>query len=90
MLRDLLAKFSIGSIHSNPCAGVCTVKSDLCDPMDCGPPTPLFTESSRPEYWSGLPFPTPGNLPDPGIEQESPVSPALPVDSLPAEPSGKP
>ena len=39
---------------------------------------------SRQEYWSGLLCPPPGDLPDPGIE---PVSPALQVDSLPAEPS---
>ena len=42
---------------------------------------------SRQEYWSGLPFPSPGDLPDPGIE---PRSPALQKDSLPAEPQGKP
>ena len=41
----------------------------------------------RPEYWSGLLFPSPGDLPDPGIE---PGSPALQVDSLPFEPAGKP
>ena len=45
---------------------------------------------SRQEYWSELPFPTPGDLPDVGIELASPVSPALQVDSLPAEPLGKP
>ena len=39
------------------------------------------------KYWSWLPFPSPGDLPDPGIE---PGSPALQVDSLPAEPQGKP
>ena len=39
------------------------------------------------EYWSGLPFPSPGDLPDPGIE---PRSPALQADSLPAEPPGMP
>ena len=44
-------------------------------------------EFSRPEYWSGLPFPSPGDLPKPGIK---PRSPALQVDSLPAEPQGKP
>ena len=44
-------------------------------------------EFSRPEYWSGLPFPSPGDLPNPGIE---PRSPALQVDSLPAESPGKP
>ena len=45
---------------------------------------------SRQEYWSRLPFPPPGDLPDPGIKPASPVSPALQADSLPAEPSGKP
>ena len=39
------------------------------------------------EYWSGQPFPSPGDLPNPGIE---PRSPALQVDFLPAEPQGKP
>ena len=42
---------------------------------------------SRQEYWSGLPFPSPGDLPDPGIE---PMSPALQADALPSEPPGKP
>ena len=42
---------------------------------------------SRQEYCSGLPFPSPGDLPDPGIE---PGSPALQADSLPSEPPGKP
>ena len=41
---------------------------------------------SRQEYWSGLPFPSPGDLPDPGIE---PGSPALRADALPSEPPGK-
>ena len=44
-------------------------------------------EFSRPVYWSRQPFPSPGNLPNPGIE---PRSPALQMDSLPAEPQGKP
>ena len=42
---------------------------------------------SRQEYWSGLPFPSPGDLPNPGIK---PRSPALQADSLPSEPPGKP
>ena len=42
---------------------------------------------SRQEYWSGLPFPSPGELPDPGIE---PGSPALQADALLSEPQGKP
>ena len=44
---------------------------------------PLSTESSGQESWSGLPFPSPGDLPDPGIEPESPACPAFPEDSLP-------
>ena len=43
-------------------------------------------EFSRPEYWTGEPFPSPGDLAIPGIE---PASPALQADSLPAEPQGK-
>ena len=42
---------------------------------------------SRQECWSGLPFPSPGDFPDPGIE---PGSPALQADALPSEPPGKP
>jgi len=51
---------------------------------------PPCTGFSRQEYWSGLPYPFSGDLPDPGIELASPVSPALQVDSLPTEPLGKP
>ena len=51
---------------------------------------PLPIEFSRQEYWSGLPFPPPGDLPNPGIEPTSPASPALQVYSLPTEPPGKP
>ena len=51
---------------------------------------PLSMGFSRQEYWSGLPGPPPGDLPDPGIEPKSPTSPALQVDSLLAEPLGKP
>ena len=48
---------------------------------------PLSVGFSRQEYWSGLPFPSPGDLPNPGIE---PRSPALRADTLPSEPPGKP
>ena len=48
---------------------------------------PLSMGFSRQEYWSGLPFPSPGDLPNPGIE---PRSPTLQADSLPSEPPGKP
>ena len=48
---------------------------------------PLSTVFSRQEYWSGLPYPPPGDLTDLGIE---PVSPVLQADSLPTEPPSKP
>ena len=48
---------------------------------------PLAMGFSKQEYWSGLPFLSPGDLPDPGIE---PRSPMLQADSLPFEPPGKP
>ena len=51
---------------------------------------PLSMGFSRQEYWSGLPCPPPGDLPDPGIEPESPEAPALKADSFTAEPPGKP
>ena len=44
-------------------------------------------EFSRPEYWSGESFPSPGDLPNPGVK---PRSPSLQVDSLLSEPPGKP
>ena len=44
---------------------------------------PLSMGVSRQEYWSGLPYPLPKDLPDPGIKPASPLSPALQVDSLP-------
>ena len=46
----------------------------LCNPMDCSLPGSLSMEFSRQEYWSGLPFPSPEDLPDPEIK---PWSPAL-------------
>ena len=48
---------------------------------------PLFMGLPRQEYWSGVPFPSLGDLPDPGIE---PMSPELEADSLPSQPPGKP
>ena len=59
----------------------------LCDPMDCSPPGSPSMGFSRQEYWSGLPFPSPGDLPNPGIE---PRSPALWAEALTSEPPGKP
>ena len=48
---------------------------------------PQSMKFSRQEYWSGFPFSSPGDLPDPQIE---PGSPALQADTLPSEPPGKP
>jgi len=58
--------------------------------MDCSPPgSSVYGDSSGilQEYWSGLPSPSPEDLPNPGIE---PRSPAVQVDSLPSESPGKP
>ena len=59
----------------------------LCDPMGGDHQAPPSMEFSRQGYWSGLPFPSPGDLPDPGIE---PGSPAWRADALHSEPPGNP
>ena len=59
----------------------------LSEPTDCSPPGFSVHEFSRQEHWSGLPFPSPEELPDPGIE---PRSPALQADSLPLSHQGSP
>ena len=55
----------------------------LCRPVDWAHPALLCVGFPRQEYWNGLPFPSPGALPDPGIEPTSLVSPALQADYLP-------
>ena len=62
----------------------------LCDPMDIVCQAPLSMEFPRQEYWSGLPFSTPGDLRDPGIEPISLVSPALAGRFFTTLPPGKP
>ena len=61
---------------------VTQVYPTLCNPWTIACQAPLSMGLSRQEYWSGLPFPIPGDLPNPGIE---PRSPALQADSLPTE-----
>ena len=58
--------------------------------MDSSPQAPLSVEFSRQEYWSELPFSTPGDLPDPGIEPVSLLSTALEADSLSLSHLGSP
>ena len=55
----------------------------LCNLMDCSHQAPPSMGFSRQEYWGGLPFPSPGDLPDPGME---PRSPTLQADVLTSEP----
>ena len=58
----------------------------LAIPRTVAHQAPLSTEFSRQEYWSGMPFPSPGDLPDPGIK---PGSPAWQAVSLPSESPGR-
>ena len=58
----------------------------LCDPMDCSLSGSSVMGFSKQECWSGLPFPSPGDLPNPGIE---PGSPTLQADTLLSEPPGR-
>ena len=66
---------------------LCLVISTLCDPMDCSPPGSSVHGILQAKHWSGLPLPSPGDLPNPGIKLGSP---ALQADPLPAELPGKP
>ena len=72
------------------CCGLCLVAQScptLCDPMDCSlPGSSVHGEFSRQEYWSGLPHPPPGDLPNPGIE---PKYATMQRDSLSSELTGK-
>ena len=67
-----------------------SVVSDSAIPWTVAHQAPLCMECSRQEYWSGLPFPSPGDLPNPLIEPTSFMSPALAGESLPLVPPGKP
>ena len=58
----------------------------LVTPWTVAHQAPLSMGFSKQAYWSGLPFPSPGDLPNPGVK---PGSPALQADALPSEPPGK-
>ena len=51
----------------------------LCEPTDCSPPGPSVHGFPRQEYWRGWPFPSPGDLPDPGTEPSSPTLASRPL-----------
>ena len=78
--------YSGGDLVAKSCLTLASPWTAGCgEPMDCQ--APLLMGFSRQEYWSALPFPSQGDLPEPGIE---PRSPALQADSLQTEPLGKP
>ena len=72
------------------CAHACSVMSDSAAPWTGPHQTLLSMGFPRQEYWSGLPFPSPGKLLDPRIEPTSLVSPALAGGFFTTEPPGKP
>ena len=87
----LLHRVNLTFLHAF-CRKKVKVKSLSCvqlfaTPWNVAHQAPPSMGFSRQEYWSGLPFPSPGDLPDPGIE---PRSPALQADALTSEPTGKP
>ena len=72
---------------------VCSVAQSrltLCDPMNGSSPGSSVHGFSRQEYWSGLPFSPPGDLPDPGIKPASSAFPALTGGFFTTVPPGKP
>ena len=74
-------------MHMHVCTQSCPT---LCGLVDCSPPGSSVQGISRQEYWSGLPFPSPGDLPNPGIKPVSLVSPASADEFFTTEPLGKP
>ena len=80
--QDRMVLRSLPTLHFHSPKGIKEVLvaqlcPTLCNPMDWSPPGFSVHGFSRQEYWSGLPFPSPGDLPDPGIK---PRSPALQAD----------
>ena len=75
LIREILKSYTTGPVW---CAcSAAKSRLTLCDPKDCSRQAPLSMEFSRQEDWSGLPFPPPGDLPNPGIQPSSLVSPEL-------------
>ena len=72
-----------GGLVARPCPTVVTLWTVACQ-------APLSMGFPRQEYWSGLPFPSPGDLPNPEVKHASPTSPALQANSLPLRDWGSP
>ena len=69
---------------------MCVCDIPFVTPQTVAHQAPLSMGFSRQEYWSGLPFPSPGDLPDPGTKCTSPLFPTLAGGFLTTEPPGKP
>ena len=79
----LEGRYTCTSVTLLVCSSACSVISDSATPRTIAHQAPLSMGFFRQEYWSGLPYPPPGDLLNPGIESTSPVSPSLQGDSLP-------
>ena len=77
-----VGSFKFHSLHE--CKSLSRIQL-FVTPQTVAHQAPLSLGFSRKKYWSGLPFPSPGDLPNPGIESRSPT---LQADSLPSEPPG--
>ena len=87
VLRFLVCHGMIRSLRDLGFTRIMTQVKTIVTPWTVAHQAPLSMRFSRQGYWSGLPFPSPGDLPNPGIE---PRSPALQADSLLTELQGKP
>ena len=72
-----ITMYSVGLLLMHVCMRTKSYLTLLGPPQTVAHQAPLSTGFSRQEYWSGLPFPSPGDLPNPGIEPTSPLPPAL-------------
>ena len=89
----MLCWFLLHNSVSQLCLHVCSVAQScptFLDPMDCSHQAPLSMGFPGQEYWRGFPFPSPEDLPNPGIEPVSLVSPALAGGCFPLSHPGSP
>ena len=87
-------ELSVITVCVSVCVCVCVLSVQSCVTVatlwTVAHQVPLSIGFSKQEYWSVLPCPPPGDLPDPGIKPESPAAPALQADSLPGSHQGNP